>query len=87
MSVGAHAIVLDARALNHLLPAIASLAAGVAIGARLEAGDGADGAPERFAAAMRDAMQPRVRIVGGARGTTPDHIRALAESVRSRAAA
>ena len=41
-----------------------------------------DVAPAEFAALMRQAAEAGARILGGCCGTTPDHIRALAEALR-----
>jgi methionine synthase I (cobalamin-dependent) len=65
---------------------LAGQALGVPLGVR-RARDEAAGEPDRFGADISQAMQRGARIVGGARGTTPDHVRALAVLVRSRAAA
>ncbi len=40
--------------------------------------------PEYFALFAREAADLGVRIIGGCCGTTPDHVRALAEAVKSR---
>lgn len=41
-----------------------------------------DVAPAEYAALMRQAAKSGVRILGGCCGTTPEHIRALAEAIR-----
>ncbi len=40
-------------------------------------------APEYFAAFAREAVETGARIVGGCCGTTPEHIRAMADAVRN----
>jgi methionine synthase I (cobalamin-dependent) len=38
--------------------------------------------PEDFAAMMLDVYRAGVRIIGGCCGTTPDHIRAVAQLLK-----
>lgn len=91
VAVGAQAVLIESGSMPDLTSAVstlAGLALGVPLGARASLEPGESSAViDRFAGDLLLVMQRGARIVGGARGTTPDHIRALAARVRARAAA
>jgi S-methylmethionine-dependent homocysteine/selenocysteine methylase len=87
VAVGAQALLLEAASMADLAAAVGSvtaLALGVPVGVR-----GVDETPEAdgLARALAPALEGGARILGGARGTTPEQIHALVRRVRARVAA
>jgi len=88
-AIGAQVILLEgpnAEELSATVARLTGLALGVPLGIRA-APSSPTATPERFAAEMNGAMQRGVRVVGGSRGATPEHVRALGLRLKTRAAA
>jgi S-methylmethionine-dependent homocysteine/selenocysteine methylase len=91
VSVGAQALLLEGSSTTELVSAVSKLSAlalGVPIGVRqIRSSEEGTASADRFASDLSQVLQRGARLLGGARGTTPDDVRALAARVRARAAA